>query len=77
MSVGNAVLFRLRTELGLTQKQMAETCGLAKVYIAQVEGGTYHLGRDAGLKILDAYRTPMRELGIELEDLLRGASRAA
>lgn len=73
----NRTLRRLRTELGITQRQMGEECDLAPVYIAQVEGGTHGLGREAALKILDRYRAAMMERRITLEDLLRGQDCAA
>lgn len=69
---GNSVLRGLRGGLDLTQRQMATETGLSAVYISQVETGEHDLGRDAALKILDAYRTVMATQRITLEDLLRG-----
>lgn len=75
--MANPVLRQFRESLGLNQREFAEPASLNPVYVCQVETGQYNLGRDAALKILEAYRRELAESRITLEDLLRGESRSA
>ena len=75
--MANPILRQFREGLGLNQREFAEPADLSSVYLCQVETGHYNLGRDAALKIVDAYRREMAEARITLEDLLRGSRNAA
>ena len=37
---------KIRTELGFTQRQLAEKCGLQQCHIARIEKGKYSVGLD-------------------------------
>jgi len=67
----------LRNALGLKQREFAEQVGLSAAYVSQVENGVLDLGKEAGFKIMDRYRTEALRLGITLEDMLRGSREGA
>ncbi len=52
----------LRRRLGLTQKELAERCGLSPVYVQFIESGKRHPSLKALSRIAEA-------LGVELDDL--------
>jgi transcriptional regulator with XRE-family HTH domain len=70
-SNGNKVLLTLREALGINQGEIAQRVGLSEVYICNLERGTYTIGTEAALKIINRYRSELHQLGLELEDLLR------
>lgn len=78
---GNQVLREFRRQiLKVSQREMGAATGLNSVHLSQIENGAdgLQLGRDAALRILDAYRDELLTHGITLEDLLRGTrARAA
>lgn len=69
---GNAVLRRVRASLGLTQRAFGEKCRVHSVYICQIETGACDIGGEIALRIVYRYRSTFLELGLTLENLLRG-----
>ena len=67
----------LRSALDLKQGEFADEVGLSAAYVSQVENRVLALGKAAGFKIMDRYRTESLRLGITLEDLLRGSREGA
>lgn len=63
---------RLRTFLGLTQRELAERIDSHMTYISQVETGSQPLGHTVALRIASAFPHEMAKLGLTVEDLLRG-----
>ena len=62
----------LREALGLTHPEFAEKIGRSRTFVMQVEGGRDSYGSASALAIADLYRREMIQLGITVEDLLRG-----
>ena len=63
----------LRTTLGLTQLELAESIGVTHGRVSQIECGYGgNLGGPSLLLLAELYRTPMARLGITIEDVLRG-----
>ncbi|MBN1266913.1 MAG: helix-turn-helix transcriptional regulator [Anaerolineales bacterium] len=59
--VGNRVRDR-RTEQGLTQAELAERVGIARVSILSIEKGRYIPTIETALRISNALETPIDEL---------------
>lgn len=65
-------LRRLRDWLKLSQAALGETLGISQAHVSDVEAGKERLGVDPALKAKEAYPKAMTELGLTVEDLLRG-----
>jgi putative transcriptional regulator len=61
MQVGNNVK-KYRVDLGLTQVQLAELVGLARVSIVSIETGRYLPTIETALRISQALDVPVQEL---------------
>ena len=52
----------VRTELQMTQQELADQCGLDRTYISMVENGKQNLTLGALFKIADALEIPLSSL---------------
>ncbi len=71
-TTANLALRELREALGLGVQEFADSVGLSRVFVWEVERGTKDLGRSAVLKVADVYKREMVQVGVTVEDLLRG-----
>lgn len=69
--MANLVLFELRQALGLSRPELAAELGLSRMFVWQVEVGRRKLGA-AALVVGDRYGSELGQLGLSVEDLLRG-----
>ena len=60
-NVGNNIK-ELRTALGMTQAQLAEQVGVARVSIVAIETGRYIPTIDTALRISKALNTPLEQI---------------
>lgn len=60
-------LRKRRTELGLSQEELAHRAGIDRTYISALERSLYNAG-------IDVVESLAREMGVEAADLLRRAS---
>ena len=67
---------QLRKYLQLSQSEFGARVDRTQATISEAEERG-HIGREAGLAILDAWRPEMQELRLTLEDLLRDRDAAA
>ena len=68
----NMVLWAIRDDLGLFQRQLAEQAGLTSGYICAIERGKRRIGPDAAVKIWQAFPAAFDRLGLTIDDLLDG-----
>jgi transcriptional regulator with XRE-family HTH domain len=68
----NAVLWEVRRDLGLLQREIAERAGITTGYVNQIERGTRRIGPAAAVKIWQAFRPAFDRLGFTIDDLLDG-----
>ena len=68
----NTVLWAIRNDLGLLQREMAEEAGLTHGYICAIERGKRRIGPDAAVKIWQAFPAAFDWLGFTIDDLLDG-----
>jgi len=73
VAFGHAVRAR-RTELGLSQEELAERCELDRTYISGVERGRRNPTVQAVFRIAQGLGVPASDLVREAEGLLRNAS---
>jgi transcriptional regulator with XRE-family HTH domain len=57
----------LRKQRGLSQEELAETCGLSRNYISDIERGVRNPGLLALVALAKALKVPLRELVEEIE----------
>lgn len=71
--MSNHVLKDLRKALDMTQAEFAAAIGVQQSYISLIENDpNRRLGGETALAIADRFRERMNQLGITVEDLLRG-----
>jgi len=56
----------------MSQRAFGKEVGLHPTYVSQLETGHEPVGKTAALRISSRYRTEMMQLGITVEDLMRG-----
>lgn len=63
----------LREKIGLTQERFAQETGLTQSHLSNIETGARGLGLPTIRALLKRWPKEMRELGIEISDLIRRA----
>lgn len=63
-------LRRLREHCGLTVQEMAQSLGISRQFVYQLEAGSQHMGLATARKILHRYPAECEVLGIVLEALV-------
>lgn len=65
-------LLQLRRRLRLSQTLLGAELGISQAHVSDVEAGKEQLGRAPALRAAEVYPEAMIELGLTVEDLLRG-----
>jgi transcriptional regulator with XRE-family HTH domain len=71
-NVANSPVRAIRLAASETQSDLAEYLGCTPSFVSLVETGRAKMGVDSSLRFLRHYRQEMAQLGVELEDVLRG-----
>lgn len=56
----------------MSQKRFGAEVGLHPTYVSQLETGHEPVGKVAALRVAGRFRTEMMQIGITVEDLMRG-----